>query len=110
MSDNTENYTFYFKIAYTERTCYYTFPSNITIKNFIEKIKYDARSDFQIPENQEIEIVPAGQIDNINGHHAEMALALELSEYTLREIYLNKWRLQAFYIRLIPNLESSNYP
>lgn len=101
MSDNFENYTFYFKIAYTERKCYYTFSSNTTIKNFIEKIKCNARNDFQIENYQIIEVVEAGNFNNLNGIAAELAPALEPSENTLFEIYGNNWKCKAFYLRIL---------
>ena len=100
MSENIENYTFYFKIAYTERTCHYTFPSNLSLKNFIEKIMYEARIDFEIPDNQTIEVVEAGNYNNINGHDAEVAPALEPIENTLYEVYGNNWKFKAFYLRI----------
>ena len=100
MSENIENYIFYFKIAYTERTHHYTFPSNLSLKNFIEKIIYKARIDFQIPDNQTIEVVETGNINNINGNAAELAPALEPIENTLYEIYRNNWKSKAFYLRI----------
>lgn len=108
MSENNEYYTFYFKIVYTERTFYFTFNPDITIKNFIEEVKNNMR---EVEPNYTIEIIEAGQIDNINNSRAEEAPKLDYpDEYTLRDIYRNKWRNTAFYIRLIPSLENSGNP
>ena len=73
----------------------------LTIKNFIETVNFDVRRDFNILNNQKIEIVEAGQPNNINGGDAEMAPALEPVNETLREIYGNRHNNVAFYIRII---------
>jgi hypothetical protein len=101
MPANDEYYEFYFKIVYTERTIHYRFSPTISIKNFIETVNFDVRRDFNILNNQKIEIVEAGQPNNINGRDAEMAPALEPVNETLREIYGNRHNNVAFYIRII---------
>ena len=99
MSENNENYTFYFKIVYTETTYYWDFSSDITIKNFIEAVKNNMR-EFQ--PNRDIEIVEAGQYHNTNGRDPELAPKIDYHyEYTLRDVYRNNWRNTAFYIRFI---------
>lgn len=96
-----ELYTFYFKIVYTERTFYWDFSPNITIKNFIEEVKNNMR---EIEPNCDIEIIETGQYNNINGRDAELAPKINYyDEYTLMDIYENKWKNIAFYIRFIYN-------
>lgn len=108
MSEANEYYTFYFKIIYTERVYYFTFNPDITIKNFIQKISDEMR---EISPNNTIEIIEAGQIDNINNSPSEQAPKIDYpDEYTLRDIYRNKWRNTAFYIRFIPNHQNSDSP
>ncbi len=47
----------------------------------------------EIEPNYTIEIIEAEQIDNINKSRAEEAPKLDYpDEYTLRDIYRNKWR------------------
>lgn len=61
--------------------------------------------------NNAIEIVETGQVDNINGHDAELAPKINYpDEYSLRDIYRNKWKTTAFYIRLIPSPENLENP
>lgn len=100
MTENIEEYTFYFKVAYTELTNYYRFPSNISVKNFIEIVKRNAIIDLGL-ENNQFEIVEAGQFNNINGVHAELAPALIPYDETLREIYGDRHNNTAFYLRII---------
>lgn len=108
MSQDNGDYTFYFKIAYTNITFYFSFNPDTTIKNFIQKISHEMR---EISPNNSIEIVEAGQIDNINRFHSEEAPKIDYpDEYTLRDIYWNRWRNIAFYIRFIPNHQNSNPP
>lgn len=101
MNPPEEYYNFYFKIAYTERTVYLNFSPDISIKNFIESVRYHALCNFQLENNQLIEVVEAGNPDNINGHDAELAPALIPSNDTLRQIYGDRHQYTAFYIRLI---------
>lgn len=108
MSQDNEYYTFYFKIIYTERVFYYTFSPDTTIKEFIEKLSDEMR---EIEPNHNIEIVEAGQIDNINNSPSEQAPKIDYPhEYTLRDIYWNKWRNIAFYIRFIRIHQNSSSP
>ena len=57
--------------------------------------------DFGINSNSyKIEIVETGQFDNVNGHNAELAPALNQNEeITLREKYGDNIKHKAFYIR-----------
>jgi len=108
MSENNENYTFYFKVAYTEITNYWEFSPDITIKNFIEAVKNNM---LEIQPNRDIEIVETGQYYNINGRDPELAPKIDYhDEYTLRDVYRNKWRNTAFYIRFIPTPQNSDSP
>lgn len=100
MSQHFEEYNFYFKLVYTEQTFCYTFSPNISIKNFIETVKYNSIIDFQIESTNDIEIIEAGQYDNISGQHAELAPALIPSNDTLRQIYRNRFNYISFYIRI----------
>jgi len=94
MSQSIEEYIFYFKLAYTERTVYYRFTSNTSLKNFIETVKRFVQTDFDLETNQEIEIVEAGQ------ENGEEAPALVSSNETLKQIYHNKHTNTSFYVRL----------
>jgi hypothetical protein len=95
-------YQFYFKLAYTCETKIYSINPNITIKNFINYIKHNARYDFHIEDNEDIEIVEAGQPNNINGRDAEQAPAIIASDETVRQKYGARYTTIAFYIRKIP--------
>lgn len=107
MSERNEVYTFYFKIAYTERTFYFSFNPDTTIKNFIESVENSMRNI----EPNNIEIVETAQPNNINGRNAELAPKIDYHpDYTLRDVYGNRWRNTAFYIRLIPIPQNSNHP
>lgn len=47
--------------------------------------------------NNAIEIVETGQVDNINGHDAELAPKINYHpDYTLRDVYGNRWRNTPF--------------
>jgi hypothetical protein len=107
MSTDNEHYTFYFKIAYTDRTFYFSFNPDTTIKNFIESVENSMRNI----EPNNIEIVETAQPNNINGRNAELAPKIDYHpDYTLRDVYGNRWRNTAFYIRLIPIPQNSNHP
>lgn len=101
MSQNIEEYEFYFKIAYTERTIYYRFSPDISIKKFIETVINNSRGVFNLNNNQSFEVVEAGNPNNINGHDAELAPPLQPINETLRQIYGNNWRSIAFYLRIV---------
>lgn len=106
MSAN-ENYTFCFKIVYTDRIFNFSFNPNTTIKNFVE---YISNFMHEIEPNYTIEIVESGQYYNINGRDPELAPKINYyNEYTLRDIYRNRQGNTSFYLRLIPipqNLET----
>jgi hypothetical protein len=72
------------------------------MRQFYEFITTKAYSvDFGINQNSyKIEIVEAGQFDNVNGHNAELSPALNQNEeVTLREKYGDNLKHKAFYIR-----------
>lgn len=92
----------YFKQVYTCKTQTYTININYTMRQFYEFIITKAYSvDFGINQNSyKIEIVEAGQFDNVNGHNAELSPALNQNEeVTLREKYGDNLKHKAFYIR-----------
>jgi len=92
----------YFKQVYTCKTQTYTININYTMRQFYEFITTKAYSvDFGINQNSyKIEIVEAGQFDNVNGHNAELSPALNQNEeVTLREKYGDNLKHKAFYIR-----------
>ena len=98
----TESIEIYFKQVYTCKTQTYTININYTIAQFYEFITTRAYSDdFAINRNSyKIEIVEAGQFDNVNGRDAEMAPALNPNEeVTLRDKYGDNIKHKAFYIR-----------
>jgi hypothetical protein len=90
---------FYFKIVYTSQTIYYDIELNSTIASFILNIKNKVRENFNIDNNYAIDIVEAGQFNNINGRDAELAPALEPSNLTLLQKYENNYKQTSFYIR-----------
>jgi len=94
MSQQREYYTFYFKIAYTERTTNDSFDPDMTISDFISSAKIRLKNVFDLLwEEDVIEIVEAGQ------NLSESAPKLEPSERTLSEVYGHKWKNTAFYLR-----------
>ena len=93
-------HSFYFKLAYTCQTINYDINLDMSIENFINYVKDKIRVDFNIDNNYDIEIVKAGNPDNINGHDAELAPALEPSDTSIREEF-NNYKQIAFYIRKI---------
>ena len=68
------------------------------MRNFIREIRQRAPADFDLNCNEDIEIVEMGQFNNIYGHDAELAPALEESDRTLRELYGNRHKSTSFYI------------
>ena len=103
MSDfQTETIELYFKQVYTCKTQTYPVNINYTVAQLYEFITAKAFSDdFGINCNSyKIEIVEAGQYDNVNGRDAELAPALNPnSDTTLREKYGDNIKHKAFYIR-----------
>jgi len=81
----------------------------MSIENFINYVKDKIRVDFDIDNNYDIEIVKAGNPDNINGHDAELAPALEPSDTSIREEF-NNYKQIAFYIRKINRPLRINIP
>jgi superfamily I DNA and/or RNA helicase len=78
---------------------YYDIELNSTIASFILNIKNKVRENFNIDNNYAIDIVEAGQFNNINGRDAELAPALEPSNLTLLQKYENNYKQTSFYIR-----------
>jgi hypothetical protein len=104
-------HSFYFKLVYTCQTVNYDIDLNMSMTEFINYVKDKIRVDFNIDNNYDIEIVEAGQPDNINGHDAELAPALEATNYTILQTYENSYKNTAFYIRTVmrgrENLENN---
>ena len=98
MNHSEETYTFSFKLVYTTNTKNYAFKSHLSIKDFISEVRQRARADFDLNCDEDIEIVEMGQFNNIYGHDAELAPALEESDRTLRELYGNRHKSTSFYI------------
>ena len=95
-------YNCYFKLVYTCKTINYTINSNITISEFIDYVKNRIREDFQLNIYEDIEIIQSGQFPNVNGNQAEMAPALQPSDYRLCDLYnINSFDIKTFYIRKI---------
>ena len=90
---------FYFKTIDTSQTIYYDIELNSTIASFILNVKNKVRENFNIDNNYAIDIVEAGQFNNINGPDAELAPALEPSNLTLLQKYENNYKQTSFYIR-----------
>ena len=98
MNRSDETYTFKFKLVYTTNTKNYTFKSDISIREFICEILQRAPADFNLNCNEGIAIAEMGQFDNIYGHDAELAPALEESDRTLRDLYGTRHKSTSFYI------------
>jgi hypothetical protein len=97
-----ETIELYFKQVYTCKSKVYPVNIHYTVAQLYEFIAAKAFSDdFGINSNSyKIEIVEAGQFDNVNGRDAEMAPALNPNEeVTLREKYGDNIKHKAFYIR-----------
>lgn len=100
--NNFETVNLYFKQVYTCKTQTYNINSECTIAQLYNFITVKAYSDdFGIDRNSyKIEIVEAGQFNNVNGRDAELAPALDPNmEITLREKYGDNLKNKAFYIR-----------
>ena len=101
MSD-FESIELYFKRVYTCKSNIYSVNVDYTLAQLYEFITAKAFSDdFGINSNSyKIEIVEAGQFDNVNGRDAELAPALDPnSDTTLRQKYGDNIKHKAFYIR-----------
>ena len=97
-----ETIDLYFKQVYTCKTHTYNINRDYTIVQLYEFITPKTFSDdFGIDSNSyKIEIVEAGQFDNINGRDAELAPALDPNAtITLRDKYGDNIKHKAFYIR-----------
>ena len=100
--NNFETVNLYFKRVYTCKTHTYDINSNYTIAQLYNFITAKAYSDdFGIDRNSyKIEIVEAGQFNNVNGRDAELAPALDpTAGITLRDKYGDNLKNKAFYIR-----------
>ena len=107
MSNDLNYYEFYFKEVYTVNFKYYRFDPEISINTFIEEVKLQARIDFQLRNDEDMEVVEAGQ-SNIVGNISERAPALEPSDCKLREKYVTRVKNTAFYIRRVSTTADAN--
>ena len=90
----------YFKQAYSCKTKTYRVSIDYTIAQLYDFIILKAYgNDFNINSSYKIEIVEAGQFNNVNGRDAELAPALDPNEMTLRDKYGENISNKAFYIR-----------
>jgi hypothetical protein len=98
-------YTFTFKEITTQQTLRIFADSTITISEFVENAKiliYDNLESICL--NKTFDIVEAGQYNNRNGFEPELADKLEACYYenaTLEQIFGNRWKNTAFYIRIL---------
>jgi hypothetical protein len=98
-------YNFDFKLIYTDQVRKYCVDPDMTMTKFIEDIKNRVQHDFEVNDDEDIEIVEAGQFNNINGNAPELAPALAPSNYLVRQIYpISDKSFIAFYIRKKPQL------
>jgi hypothetical protein len=104
MPNYNEYYNFNFKLVYTNQIQKYNVNSNITVKNFIKQVKARVKNDFNLRAYEDVEIVEAGNPDNINGHDAELAPALVPSNTRIREIYGCRYERTSFYLRKIQDV------
>lgn len=109
MNRSNDYYQIYFKLAYTCQTKIYDINPNISVKNFIEEIKNKARNDFHLENDEDIEIVEAGQYIR-NGQPSEEAPALVNSNIPMINLYGYRLKNTAFYIRIIPRQTTINIP
>ncbi|MCJ7801974.1 MAG: hypothetical protein MUP82_06415 [Candidatus Marinimicrobia bacterium] len=98
-NSQAETYKFTFKLAYTKQTKKYTIDPSMSITKFIQEIKDRARPDFDLKFGETVEIVEAGQYNNIHGHDAERAPALVESDHTIGDLYADRHNITSFYIR-----------
>lgn len=88
-----------FKIAYTGVTMRYYFDNTLPIKTFIQNIINHVFVDFDIRNDLTVEIVEAGL--NTNEYESEMAPALESSDISFKNFYINRSPDDlSFYIRI----------
>jgi hypothetical protein len=77
---------------------------------FIDDIKLRARGDFNLNDDEDIEIIIAGQYHNVNGRDPELAPAIQPSNMLLSDFYRNIHMNTSFYIRKISNNYTINFP
>ena len=97
-TNNNTMATFYFKLANTCQTKYYTFDTNINIDTFIAAVKCNAYNDFNIDRNLQIEIVEAAQ-EILNVRPEDAPALIPRSTLTLKDKYENNYNI-TFYIRI----------
>ena len=95
-----ETTTFYFKNIHTVEKILIEIPVDISITNFIEHVKHEARNVFNINRNQRIEIVECGQGNQEISDEDAPALQRDFNT-TIRRKYNGHYTNIAFYIRLL---------
>ena len=104
MTITIAKYTFEFKITYSEEKTSIEFESQITIKEFVEQASIKIREIFPDINFASLDIVEAGQYNNSNGRNPELADRIDLVyniDSTLEDIFGNRWKNTAFYIRIL---------
>jgi hypothetical protein len=99
-------YTFTFKIYSLQMKIDIAFPSNISIKEFVNiaKKEISQRFNMYILSYNMLEIIEAGQYNNRNGFAPELADKIELcydENSTLEEIFGITWKNVSFYVRIL---------
>lgn len=95
-----ETTKFYFKNAHTGEKILIEVPVDICISNFIEHVKHETRSIFNINRNQRIEIVESGQGNSEIRDEDAPAIQRDFNT-TIRRKYNEDYENKAFYIRLL---------
>lgn len=97
-----KNVEIQFKLAYSTSTFKLQVDMHQTVTDFILFAKEKAKNILNINDDYEIEIVQAGKFHNQNGRDAELAPALNNSDYTLYEYYHDDiyYSRIAFYVRV----------
>lgn len=94
-----------FKFAYSTTAFKLQVDIEQTVTDFIVFVKENAIKLLNVSDDNDIEIVKAGQFNNPNGRDPELAPALNNSDYTLYEYFQDDiyYGRIAFYIRIKKN-------
>jgi hypothetical protein len=94
----TEWVTVYFKLVYSEDTIYYNIPIKWDMDSFINIVEEWIIKDWDLDENQVIDIIEMGQeIPGINPEDAPCLIEENITYYN-KFIAKNKW--PGFYIKI----------
>lgn len=89
-------YNLYFKLAYTCQSKRYRIHPDWTIQEFLEHVRTWARRDFDFNDNDIIDIIEAGNPNNVNGPDAEVAPAIQDDNTRVKDKFTS---MSAFYVR-----------